>query len=120
MIKKCVANSWRKGDMIFYTNAMINYASILYVYASTLPDEEQSVLLNKVEKMYYLVLKRAEGVNIEARANALWGLGDLENYRGNACQAIEWLRQALEVLEKIGNAYAIELLERTMGEIESL
>lgn len=117
VIEECVKNSWEEGNMISYTNALINYASILYVYATTLPKEEQSVRLDEAEKSYYLVLKYAKGKNIEAGANALWGLGDLENYRGNPHQALEWMSHALEILQKIGNAYAIELLENAMSNI---
>lgn len=117
--KKCVAIGWRIKDVDFYLNSLINYASIQYVYASTLSDtNEQEKILESVQHKYHIVLERAEGVNIEAKANALWGLGDLERYKGNKCKALELLQSALEVLKKIGNAYAIEQLEKIIQELE--
>ena len=56
--------------------------------------------------------------NIEAKANALWGLGDLERYMGNPHKALKLLREARIVLEKIGNVYAINQVEKIIGEIE--
>ncbi len=117
--KKCVLIGWRMKDMDFYLNSLINYASMQYVYASTLScKDEQENILKHVQKIYHIVENRAEGINIEARANALWGLGDLERYMGNSYKALELLQEALAVLEKIGNVYAINQLESIIKEVK--
>lgn len=118
--KKCVVIGWRINDMDFYLNSMINLASIQYVYASTFSDKnKQEKMLDSVQKKYCIVLKRAEEVNIEAKATALWGLGDLERYRGNVHKALLFLQDALETLKKIGNEYAIIQLEKTIQEVQN-
>lgn len=117
--RKCVLIGWRMQDMDFYLNSLINYASMQYVYASTLSrKDEQENILKHVQKIYHVVKNRAEGINIEAKANALWGLGDLERYMGNPYKALGLLQEALAVLEKIGNAYAINQLESIIKEIK--
>lgn len=117
--KKCVAIGWRIKDMDFYLNSLINFASIQYVYASTLPDEdEREKILDSVQRKYHIVQERADGVNIEAKANALWGLGDLERYRGNPHEALELLQDSLVILKKIGNVYAINQLENIIKDVE--
>lgn len=104
---------------LFTINSLINYASIKYVYASTLScKKKQNNILKQVQKIYVFVLNNAEGIDIEAKANALWGLGDLERYMGNLCKALELLREALVTLRKIGNSYAINQLESTLKDIE--
>ena len=80
--------------------------------------KKQNNILKQVQKIYVFVLNNAEGINIEAKANALWGLGDLERYMGNLCKALELLREALVTLRKIGNSYAINQLESTLKDIE--
>lgn len=118
--KKCVVIGWRIKDMDFYLNSMINLASIQYVYASTFSDiNKQEKMLDSVQRKYCIVQERAEGVNIEAKATALWGLGDLERYRGNVHKALRFLQDALETLKKIGNAYAIIQLEKTIQEVQN-
>ncbi len=118
--KKCVAIGWRIKDMDYYLNSMINLASIQYVYASTFSDKDKrEKILDSVQKKYRIVQERAEGVNIEAQATALWGLGDLERYRGNANKALLFLQDALETLKKIGNSYAIIQLEKIIQEIQN-
>lgn len=116
--KKCAFIGWRTDDLFFYLNALINYASILYVYASTLTEDKQVSLLNSAKRKYYTVLRRSVGINIEAEANALWGLGDLARYQGNISEATDLLQQALGILRKIGNVYAIDQLLKTIQEIE--
>lgn len=117
--KKCVLIGWRMKDMDFYLNSLINYTSMQYVYASTLScKDEQENILKHVQKIYHIVKNRAEGINIEAKANALWGLGDLERYMGNSYKALELLQEALAVLEKIGNIYAINQLESIIKEVK--
>ena len=117
--QKCVYIGQKVNDKDFYLNSLINYASIKYVYASTLScKKKQNNILKQVQKIYVFVLNNAEGINIEAKANALWGLGDLERYMGNLCKALELLREALVTLRKIGNSYAINQLESTLKDIE--
>ena len=119
LAKKCVCIGWKMRDMDFYLNSLINYASIQYMYASTLScRDEQANILKRAQRIYRIVQKRAEGINIEAKANALWGLGDLERYMGNPHKALKLLRVARIVLEKIGNVYAINQVEKIIGEIE--
>ena len=110
--KKCVLIGWRMKDMDFYLNSLINYASTLSC------KDEQENILKHVQKIYHIVKNRAEGINIEAKANALWGLGDLERYMGNSYKALELLQEALAVLEKIGNIYAINQLESIIKEVK--
>lgn len=118
--KKCVTIGWRIKDMDFYLNSMINFASIQYVYATTASDKnEREKLLDSAHRKYCIVQKRAEGVNIEAKATALWGLGDLERYRGNVHKALLLLQDALETLKKIGNAYAVIQLEKTIQIVQN-
>ena len=117
--KKCVAVGLEINDMDFYLNSLINLASIQYVYASTLTNEDKrEELLNSAQQKYNIVQKRAEGINIEAKANALWGLGDLNRYRGHLQEALNLLQESLIILKKIGNTYAIEQLKKTIEEIE--
>lgn len=116
--KKCITYARKIDDKNLYLNAMNNYASILYVYASTLPKKDEQPRLEAAERMYSTVLLEAEGVNLEARANALWGLGDLERYRGNIFKSKQMLTSALEILENIGNKYAIDQLRSIIKEIE--
>lgn len=63
-------------------------------------------------------MRRSVGINIEAEANALWGLGDLARYQGNISEATDLLQQVLGILRKIGNVYAIDQLLKTIQEIE--
>ena len=116
--KKCITYARKIDDKNLYLNAMNNYASILYVYASTLPKKDEQPRLEEAERMYSTVLLESEGVNLEARANALWGLGDLERYRGNIFKSKQMLTSALEILENIGNKYAIDQLRSIIKEIE--
>lgn len=71
-----------------------------------------------MQRKYHIVQERADGVNIEAKANALWGLGDLERYRGNPNEALELLQDSLVILKKIGNVYAINQLENIIKDVE--
>lgn len=116
--KICINLALENGDTDFYLNSLINYASIQYVYASTLSDlYGQENLIDDSKQKYLFILKEAEGINIEAQANALWGLGDLERYSGNLSSALGLYQDALDVLKKIGNVYAITQLERIMRNI---
>lgn len=51
--------------------------------------DKREKLLNSAQQKYNIVQKRAEGINIEAKANALWGLGDLNRYRGHFLFALK-------------------------------
>ncbi len=114
----CMMLALENKDTNFYLNSLINYASIQYVYASTLADLcEQEKLLDDSKQKYLLVQKNAAGINIEAQANALWGLGDLERYKGNTTSALNLYQDALDILKKIGNAYAIDQLENIIKNI---
>lgn len=106
-------------DIVYYMNALINYASILFVYASTLDEKQGKVLILNAKRKYHYVLKRANGISIEARANALWGLGEIERYEDNYTEALTYLVEALEILLKIGNNYAINQLEKIITDIRS-
>lgn len=108
----CITLALENKDINFYLNSLINYASIQYAYASTLTDlYEQEKLLADSKQKYLIVQEKAEGINIEAQANALWGLGDLERYKGNVSEALSLYQDALDILRKIGNVYAITQLE---------
>lgn len=104
-------------DNLLYLHAMINYASIRYVYATILKKDEKREL-KKVEKIYNEVLEKSVGLSLEAKANALWGLGDLELYRGNVIHSKNMLYSALEILENIGNRYAIDQLLKIIKNID--
>lgn len=117
--KKCICIGQKMNDMDFYLNSLINYASMQYVYASTLSCKtKKDNILKHVQTIYLFVQNRAEGINIEAKANALWGLGDLEHYMGNPYKALELLQEALVTLKKIGNTYAINQLENILRDVE--
>jgi tetratricopeptide (TPR) repeat protein len=116
--KQCCDLAMKCKNKVFYLNNLINYASILYVYASLQSESEQECLLEKAARNYKIVLEKSKGVNIEAEANALWGLGDMERYRGNNERAGIYLQQALVILKNIGNSYAIAQLEVILKEIE--
>lgn len=117
--KKCILIGEEVGDDFYCLNALINDASILYVYASKFPQNEQDPFLKKVEQTYHNVLEKAIGINLEAEANALWGLGDLARYKGNLDEARKLLNQSLELLLKIGNVYAINQLKSIIDEINN-
>lgn len=62
LAKKCVCIGWKMRDMDFYLNSLINYASIQYMYASTLScRDEQANILKRAQRIYRIVQKRAEG-----------------------------------------------------------
>lgn len=116
--EQCCDLAIKSEDKVFHLNALINYASILYVYASLQSESEQEHLLEKAVNIYKIVLEKSKGINIESEANALWGLGDLERYRGNNERAGIYLQQALVILKNIGNNYAIKQLIAILKELE--
>lgn len=115
--QECITYSKQVKDNLLYLHAMINYASIRYVYATILKKGEKREL-RKVEKIYNEVLEKSVGLSLEAKANALWGLGDLELYRGNVIHSKNMLYSALEILENIGNRYAIDQLLKIIKNID--
>lgn len=114
----CCDLAIKSKDEVFYLHSLINYASILYVYASLQSECEQECLLKKAASIYETVLEKSKGVNIEMEANALWGLGDMERYLGNNENAGIYLHQALFIMENIGNSYAIEQLAVILEDLE--
>lgn len=80
--------------------------------------DKREKLLHSAQQKYNIVQKRAEGINIEAKENTLWGLGDLNRYRGHLPEALNLLQESLIILKQIGNTYAIEQLKKTMEDIE--
>lgn len=109
---------YKSGDIVYYMNALINYASISFVYASTLDEKQEKKLISNAERKYRYVLQHSSGISVEAHANALWGLGEIEHYRNNYNEALAYLEKALEILLKIGNSYAINQLEKTIADIK--
>lgn len=107
-----------EDDPYYFLNMKINYASISYVYGSTLDDNEKHIWINNAIDVYKEVLEKSIGINIEAEANALWGLGNISKYYGDNNNALFYLKQAKTILEQIGNAYAIDLISETINSIE--
>lgn len=54
--------------------------------------DKREKLLHSAQQKYNIVQKRAEGINIEAKANTLWGLRDLNRYRGHLPEALNLLQ----------------------------
>lgn len=109
---------YKAGDIVYYMNSLINYASILFVYASTLDEKQGKELILNAKRKYRYVLQRSNGVSLEAHANALWGLGEIERYENNYTEALAYLIEALEILLRIGNDYAIIQLEKIIADIK--
>lgn len=109
---------YKAGDIVYYLNSLINYTSILFVYASTLDDKPRENLILHAKRKYRYVLQLSNSISVEAYANALWGLGEIERYENNYTQALTYLDEALQILLKIGNDYAISQLEKTIADIK--
>lgn len=58
-------------------------------------------------------------MSIEAEANALWGLGDIAIYLNNLPEAEIYLQRAYDILERIGNVYAMTQLSNTLSSIKN-
>ena len=107
------------NDKFYYFTYLNNYTSILYVYAWNLEDnKKRKQLLNKVRNNYNYIIKEARFINIEAYANALWGLGDLERCLENIDTAKELLNRAYEILIEIGNSFAIKQIQEILCDLQ--
>lgn len=118
--KKCCLIAFKERDRIFFLHSLSNYASINYVYATTLGDvDKKKRLIDKSIRKYTSIIKNANGISIEAEANALWGLGDIAIYLNNLSEAEIYLQRAYDILEKIGNVYAMTQLNNTLSSIKN-
>lgn len=109
----------RLDDKFYYFTYLNNYTSILYVYAWYLEDNKmKKELLDEVRNNYNYIIKEARFINIEAYANALWGLGDLERCLENIEIAKELLNQAYEILIEIGNSFAIKQIQEILCDLQ--
>ncbi len=116
--RRCVSLGKKYEDTVFYVNSLINYASILYSYGLACNYIKRRIVLHRVERQYKAVMREAIGVSIEAEANALWGLGCIECYYKKYKEALILFYDALDLLYKIGNKYAIIQLENIISETE--
>lgn len=112
--QKCLYLSEECNDSFTHLNMFVNYNSILYV---CLWSQGDIVKLQDVINNYKNILKQAKGINIEAEANALWGLGDVFRCTGDIKKAREYYGQSHALLMQIGNIYALEQLEELMNSI---
>ena len=118
--KKCCLIAFKERDRVFFLHSLINYASINYVYATTLDDiDKKAWLIDKSIRKYKSIIKNANGMSIEAEANALWGLGDIAIYLNNLPEAEIYLQRAYDILERIGNVYAMTQLSNTLSSIKN-
>lgn len=106
--KECLELSKENDDMFTYLNMFMNYNSILYVYLWNINDKKG---VQKVVKNYLDILSLSQGINLEAEANALWGLGDFYRCTGNIKKAKEYFDQSRVLLLQIGNVFAIKQLD---------
>ena len=90
-----------------YLNAFINYTSIYYVYIWYNNDYQK---LQDIRKNYLYIIRYAKGINIEAQANAYWGLGDLYKVLEQK-KAMKYFLKARKILIQIGNTYALKALD---------
>lgn len=110
--RKCLDLSKEYKDNFTYLNMFINYNSILYAY---LWREGDLVKLQDVIHNYTEILTMAKGINLEAEANAWWGLGDVFRCTGDMKKAREYFEKSHALLMQIGNIYAVEQLEKLMN-----
>lgn len=103
-----------KKDPYSYLTAFINYTSIYYVYIWYYDDHQK---LQDIRKNYLYIIRHAKGINIEAQANAYWGLGDLYKVLGQNRKALKYLFKARNTLIQIGNTYALEALDKVIDSI---
>lgn len=91
-----------------YLNAFINYTSIYYVYIWYNNDYQK---LQDIRKNYLYIIRYAKGINIEAQANAYWGLGDLYKVLEQNKKAMKYFLKARKILIQISNTYALKALD---------
>lgn len=106
-----------KKDPYSYFTAFNNYTSIYYVYIWYYDDHEK---LREIRKNYLYVIRRAKGINIEAQANAYWGLGDLYKVLDQNKKALHYLFKARETLIQIGNTFALKSLDEVIDSISKI
>lgn len=113
--KQHVLSINKKTEPHTYLNAFINYTSIYYVYIWYNNDYQK---LQDIRKNYLHIIQHAKGINIEAQANAYWGLGDLYKILEQNKKAMKYFLKARKILIQIGNTYALKTLDTIIDSLK--